>query len=80
MGYALLTLLIIDALVYSNLPTILVSCKCDNPVNTRQVDAESIEAACLADVETVKTAANVPESARLCLGHVLRSIMAFRNG
>lgn len=69
-----------DALVYSALPTILVSCKCDNPVNTRQIDTESIEAACLAEVETVKTAANVPESARLCLGAMLRAIMANRIG
>jgi hypothetical protein len=68
------------ALVYSALPTILVSCKCDNPVNTRQIDTESIEAACLAEVETVKTAANVPESARLCLGAMLRAIMANRIG
>jgi hypothetical protein len=69
-----------DALVFSALPTILVSCKCDNPVNTRQIDTESIEAACLAEVETVKTAANVPESARLCLGAMLRAIMANRIG
>lgn len=69
-----------DALVYSSLPTILVSCKCDNPVNTRQIDTESIQAACLAEVETVKTASNVPESARLCLGAMLRAVMASRNG
>lgn len=69
-----------DALVNSALPTILVSCKCDNPVNTRQIDTDSIEAVCLAEVETVKTAANVPESARLCLGAMLRAIMAHRNG
>jgi hypothetical protein len=28
----------------------------------------------------VKTAANVPETARLCLGHILRAILANRNG
>ncbi len=49
-------------------------------MNTRQIDTESIEAACLAEVETVKTAANVPESARLCLGAMLRAIMANRIG
>jgi len=52
-------LIILDALVNLSLPTILVSCKCDNPENTRQIDVESMEAACLSAVESVKTAANV---------------------
>ena len=69
-----------DALVNSSLPTILVSCKCDNPENTRQIDVESMEAACLSCVEAVKTAENVPESARLCLSSMLRAVMASRNG
>lgn len=69
----------LNALVNSSLPTILVSCKCDNPENTRQIDVESMEAACLSCVEAVKTAANVPESARLCLSTMLRAIMANRN-
>lgn len=68
----------LDALVSSALPTILVSCKCDNPIHTRQIDTDSIEAACLAEVQTVRTASNVPESARLCLGAMLRTIMAYR--
>jgi hypothetical protein len=66
--------------VNSSLPTILVSCKCDNPENARQIDVESMEAACLSCVEAVKTASNVPESARLCLSSMLRAIMANRNG
>lgn len=69
-----------DALVYSSLPAILVACKCDAPVNMRQIDTNSIEDACLAEVETFRTAANVPESAKLCLGAMLRAIMANRNG
>ncbi|KAH8590271.1 ras guanine nucleotide exchange factor domain-containing protein [Bisporella sp. PMI_857] len=69
----------LNALVNSSLPTILVSCKCDNPRNTRQIDVESMEAACLSCVEAFKTAANVPESARLCLSSILRAIMANRN-
>lgn len=68
-----------DALVCSALPTILVSCKCDNPIVSRQIDVESVEAACMAEIQTVKTASNVPESARLCLGAMLRAIMAHRN-
>jgi hypothetical protein len=70
----------LDAFVSSDMPTILVSCKCDNPVETREIDMESIQAACLAEVETVKTASNAPESARLCLGAMLRAIIANRNG
>jgi GTPase SAR1 family protein len=70
----------LNGLVNSSLPTILVSCKCDNPENTRQIDVESMESACLTCVEAVKTAANVPESARLCLSSMLRAIMANRNG
>jgi hypothetical protein len=49
-------------------------------VDTRQIDADSIEAACLAEVQTMKVAANVPETARLCLGHILRAILANRSG
>lgn len=64
----------------SSLPTILVSCKCDNPENSRQIDVESMEAACLSCVEAVKFASNVPESARLCLSSMLRAIMAYRTG
>lgn len=70
----------LDALVNSSLPTILVSCKCDNPENTRQIDVESMEAACSSCVEAVKFASNVPESARLCLSSMLRAIMLNRNG
>lgn len=70
----------LDALVTSSLPTIIVSCKCDNPENTRQIDVESVESACVSAVEAVKFASNVPESARLCLSSMLRAIMANRNG
>jgi hypothetical protein len=70
----------LDGLVNSSLPTILVSCKCDNPENTRQIDAESMEQACQSCIEAVKFASNVPESARLCLSSMLRAIMANRNG
>jgi hypothetical protein len=69
-----------DGLVNSALPTILVSCKCDNPENTRQINVESMELACHSCIEAVKTAANVPESARLCLSSMLRAIMMNRNG
>lgn len=69
-----------DGLAASNLPTILVSCKCDNPENTRQVSVDTMEDACSLCVEAVKTASNVPESARLCLSSMLKAIMASRNG
>src|SRR5882757_7541261 len=69
-----------DGLMASNLPSILVSCKCDNPENTRQVSVETMEDACSSCVEAVKTASNVPESARLCLSSMLKAIMASRNG
>ena len=61
------------------LPTILVSCKCDNPEHTRQLNVDSLETACMSCVESVKTAANVPESARLCLSSMLRAVMANRS-
>jgi GTPase SAR1 family protein len=69
----------LDALVTSSLPTILVSCKCDNPENTRQIDVENMEASFPACFEAVKTASNVPESARACLSSMLRAIMINRN-
>ena len=64
----------------SSLPAILVSCKCDNPENTRQIKVESMEEACHTCVEAVKTASNVPETARLCLSSMLRAIMSHRAG
>ncbi|KAL2073378.1 hypothetical protein VTL71DRAFT_10702 [Oculimacula yallundae] len=70
----------LNGLAHSSLPSILVSCKCDNPENTRQVDVENMEAAFSACVEAVKTAESVPESARLCLSSMLRAVMAHRNG
>ena len=73
-------LTITDALVNSSLSTILVSCKCDNPENARQINVDNMEAACSSAVEAVKFASNVPESARMCLSSMLRAIMAKRNG
>jgi hypothetical protein len=70
----------LDGLAASNLPTIVVSCKCDNPENARQVSVENMEDTCSSCVEAVKTASNVPESARLCLSSMLKAIMASRNG
>ncbi|CZT08758.1 related to aimless RasGEF (aleA) [Rhynchosporium graminicola] len=70
----------LNGLAHSYLPTMLVSCKCDNPENTRQIDVENMEAACSSCVEAVKTAENVPESARLCLSSMLRAVMANRTG
>ncbi|KAK6602557.1 ras guanyl-nucleotide exchange factor [Botrytis cinerea] len=69
----------LNALVNLGLPTILVSCKCDNPEHTRQLNVDSLETACMSCVESVKTAANVPESARLCLSSMLRAVMANRS-
>lgn len=70
--------IVIDALAVSALPTILVASKCDSPLTERQIDTDSIEAACLSEVQALKTASNVPESAKLCLGAMLRSIMTVR--
>ncbi|PBP21338.1 RasGEF domain-containing protein [Diplocarpon rosae] len=70
----------LNGLLHSALPTILVSCKCDNPENTRQIEVESMEARCSSCIEAVRTAENDSESARLCLSSMLRAIMANRNG
>lgn len=70
----------LDGLLHSALPTILVSCKCDNPENTRQVNVEKVESRWAASVETAKTASNVPESARLCISSMLRTVLANRSG
>lgn len=68
-----------DGLATSSIPTVLVSCKCDNPAHTRQVNVEEFEAECDSYVEAIKTSSNVPESARMCLSSVLRAVMAQRN-
>lgn len=62
----------------SAVPAILVSCKCDNPETARQIDIQQMEAACAASVKTVRTAENVPESARLCLSSILKAVLAHR--
>jgi len=72
-------LIFLDGFVSSSIPTILVSCKCDNPENTRQVNVDIMEEDCAACYEAVKTAENVPESARMALSSVLRAIMVHRN-
>ncbi|PBP20452.1 RasGEF domain-containing protein [Diplocarpon rosae] len=48
----------LNGLLHSALPTILVSCKCDNPENSRQIEVESMEARCSSCVEAVRTAEN----------------------
>jgi GTPase SAR1 family protein len=70
----------LHALCNSDLPSILVSCKCDNPPSSRQIDTDSMEKACLACVEALKVASNVPGSARNCLSAMVHAVMASRTG
>ncbi|KAG9248196.1 ras guanine nucleotide exchange factor domain-containing protein [Calycina marina] len=69
----------LNALVDTSLPTILVSGKCDNPENTRHIQVDSMEAACLSCVKALRTAETVPDSSRLCLSAMLRAVVANRH-
>ncbi|CCU77281.1 unnamed protein product [Blumeria hordei] len=68
----------LNELVVSLLPTILVSCKCDMPEQMQQIDAEAMKHLSNPCFDVMKMASNVPESARLCLSAMIRAIMICR--
>jgi len=67
-----------SALVNSSLPTVLVATKCDNSETERQVEIESVAAACSSCLATFGTSANKPESARLALSALIRALSTER--
>ncbi|KAH7040743.1 ras guanine nucleotide exchange factor domain-containing protein [Microdochium trichocladiopsis] len=67
-----------SALVNSSLPTVLVATKCDSPEDERQMEIESVAAACPSCLATFGTSAHKPESARLALSTLIRALSAGR--
>ncbi|KAK8025130.1 ras guanine nucleotide exchange factor domain-containing protein [Apiospora arundinis] len=68
----------LTALVNSNLPTVLVATKCDNPENVRQVNTEALASACQSCVSDFKTSASKPENSRNALFRLLKVLVANR--
>ncbi|KAI0124884.1 ras guanine nucleotide exchange factor domain-containing protein [Xylariales sp. AK1849] len=68
----------LTTLVNSSLPTVLVATKCDNPEGSRQIDTEGVAAACKSCIETFKTSASKPETARMPLLTLLKALIIGR--
>jgi hypothetical protein len=68
----------IAALAHSDLPTVLVATKCDNPETLRQLDATAMAAAFPTCIGDFKTSANVPGSMRECLQFLLKACLSSR--
>jgi len=71
---------LLEALVKANIPTLLVSCKCDIPVASRQIDPNVIEqvGTMFGGVQAVQTSANVPETQKKALGKMIRMVADVR--
>ncbi|KAI1817136.1 ras GEF [Poronia punctata] len=65
----------LNALVNPSLPAVLVATKCDYPEPSREVNTESVAAACSQSLASFKTALNKPETARMALSTLLRAII-----
>lgn len=71
-----------DALGKSEISSLVISCKEDNPPQLRQVDGDfnnQIKSR-YPKVEICSTSANVPESQKRCISLILRSILKSRTG
>ncbi|KAK6084551.1 RasGEF domain-containing protein [Seiridium cupressi] len=68
----------LTALVKSQLRTVLVATKCDNPESARQIDSDGLAAACKSCIADFKTSASKPESARLALSTLLKALVLSR--
>ncbi|KAL9113250.1 MAG: hypothetical protein Q9227_002585 [Pyrenula ochraceoflavens] len=69
---------VLQALFASTVPSLLVSCKCDNPPQLRQVAPGIVRQAsfALGGIDAQQTSANVPESQKRCISIILRQILA----
>ncbi|KAH6996769.1 ras guanine nucleotide exchange factor domain-containing protein [Ilyonectria destructans] len=68
------------ALTNSNLPSSLLACKCENPEEDWEVDADAMANHHLfrSCVATYKISTNRPEIARICLNTILRAAISHR--
>jgi hypothetical protein len=66
------------ALAHSDLPTVLVATKCDNPETLRQLDATAMAAAFPSCIRDFKTSVNVPGSIRDCLQFLVTACLINR--
>ena len=66
----------------SDLPSILVACKCDAADSARQIDADGMANQDLfkACVANYNISSNRPEHSRACLNAIIRTVIANRKG
>lgn len=75
-------MLSLEALTQEAVPTVLVSTKCDTPLESWEVDQDKVEEFCstLQGLETFQTSATAPETHKRCISVILRNIMLERRG
>lgn len=64
------------------MPWVLVSNKCDNPPNVRQINPQAFEQICnaLGDTESFQTSVNASETHKRCISAILRGFMPDPSG
>lgn len=71
--------LVLDVLSKSNLPAILVACKCDQHPAHREVDPAVVEHKAkqfLPDVQAFQTSQSAPDTQKGCLSVITRAVIA----
>ncbi|RKF64400.1 putative ras guanyl-nucleotide exchange factor [Erysiphe neolycopersici] len=66
---------ILEGFANSVLPTVLVWCKCDIPEISHQICADVIKQDYQTSINSMRTAVYIPDTARLCLATILRTVM-----
>lgn len=75
-----------DALSNSAIPCVLVSCKCDQSPDSRQLDPRLIEqlgtsfGPGMGGIDSFQTSADYPESHKRCISVILRAIVSKESG
>lgn len=66
----------LDACARNGIPCLLVSCKCDHPPSTWQIDPRAIGDACSTTAirESFQTTVNAPQTHKRCISIILRSL------
>lgn len=64
------------------MPWVLVSNKCDNPPNARQINPQAFEKICnaLGETQSFHTSFNAPETHKRCISAILRRFMPNPSG
>ena len=72
----------LDACAKSSTPCVLVACKCDLPLSSRQINPREVEVVCMDETgfEAVQTSIDAPDTHKRCISIMLRGIMLDHSG